>query len=66
MISKVELCKKVFCRRKSVPDLLFSGGFEVLAVASTRFLESVAYCFTMLAPRPRVAPTTSMVDIIDL
>jgi hypothetical protein len=44
-------------------DLLSSGGSDVLAVAKTRFCAFAAYVCTMLAPRPRVAPTTSIVDI---
>lgn len=37
---------------------LFSGGSDVLAVARTWLFASAAYVSTMLAPRPRVAPTT--------
>jgi hypothetical protein len=40
-----------------LPDLLFSGGSAVLAVAKTWLPESEAYNSTRLAPRPRVAPT---------
>ena len=45
-------------------DLLSSGVSDALAVARTRFCAFAAYVCTMLAPRPRVAPTTSIVDIL--